>query len=168
MKSRILGLLVFVSLFGVTVPTVTHAQYAGGGPPVGLFGVFTPAPTTPAPAAPSGQVLGASAYNFAVNFGLGTQDEDVTQLQTILITDGYLKVAPPTGYFGSLTKAAVEAYQTANNILPASGYVGPLTRSLLNEGVTPTASQEQSSVLQNLYTELTNALKNLVALSSST
>jgi peptidoglycan hydrolase-like protein with peptidoglycan-binding domain len=168
MESRIFGLFVLVSLFGTVFPAVTYAQYGGGGPPIGSFGVFVPAPTTQAPSAPSGQVLGASAYNFSSDFGLGTQDEDVTQLQTILIADGYLKIITPTGYFGTLTKVAVEAYQAANNISPASGYVGPLTRASLNKGVTPTASQEQSSVLQNLYTELSNALKNLAALSSST
>jgi len=160
-------LFVLVALLGGAFPMLTYAQYGGGGPPVGLFGVFTPTPTQ-TPTAPAGQVLGASAYNFTTNFGLGTQNEDVTQLQTILIAGGYLKIATPTGFFGPLTKAAVEAYQAANNISPASGYIGPLTRMLLNQGVTPTAAQEQSSVLQNLYTELANALKSLATLSSST
>jgi peptidoglycan hydrolase-like protein with peptidoglycan-binding domain len=168
MKSRVLGLLVLVTLFGSVIPAVTFAQYGGGGPPVGLFGVFAPGPTSQTPTAPTGQVLGASVYNFTSNFGLGTQDEDVTQLQTILIADGYLKITAPTGYFGPVTKAAVEAYQAANNISPSSGYIGSLTRAILNQGVTPTAAQEQSSVLNNLYAELTTALKNLAALSSST
>jgi peptidoglycan hydrolase-like protein with peptidoglycan-binding domain len=169
MKSRIAGLFVLASVFAGAFPAVSYAQYGGGGgPPMGVFGVFAPSPTTETATAPAGQVLGASVYNFTSNFGLGTQDEDVTQLQTILITGGYLKITAPSGYYGPLTKAAVEAYQAANNISPASGYVGPLTRAVLNKGVTPTAAQEQSSVLQNLYAELAKALKNLAALSSST
>jgi Bacterial Ig domain/Putative peptidoglycan binding domain len=81
-----------------------------------------------------GQVLGASTYNFTKNFGIGTHDEDVTQLQLILIANGDLKIAAPTGYFGTLTRAAVKKYQAAHNITPVSGYVGPLTRALLNAG----------------------------------
>ena len=112
-------------------------------------------------------MLGASTYNFTANFGQGSSGADVTELQRFLTLAGVYS-GPITGYFGPLTKAIVQAYQGHNGIYPASGYVGPLTRSVLNKGVTPTTSQEQGSVLQNLYTELQQALKNLAALSSST
>ena len=171
MKSTILGVLAIASAFAMAAPTAAHAQYGGGGgPPVGIFGIsFGSQPATPAAstANPGGQVLGASAYNFAHNFGIGATGADVTALQQFLTQAG-VYAGPVTGYFGPLTKAAVEAYQTANNISPVSGYVGPLTRTLLNKGITPTASQEQSSILENLYAELTQALKHLAALSAST
>jgi hypothetical protein len=105
----------------------------GGGSGTGSGGGTTGGTT-------GGQVLGASVYNFAVNFGYGTKDEDVTQLQLILIADGYLKISSPTGYFGAMTRTAVKAYQSANNIYPVSGYVGPITRALLNEGIVPTTT----------------------------
>jgi hypothetical protein len=38
------------------------------------------------------------------------------------------------GYFGSITKAAVVAYQSSVGIVPDSGYVGPITRGQLNSG----------------------------------
>lgn len=86
-----------------------------------------------------GEVLGASAYNFAVDMTIGSTGQDVIELQTILIAEGYLKIAAPTGYFGPLTAAAVKLYQAAKGI-PATGYVGPLTRAALNEGSEPVSS----------------------------
>jgi peptidoglycan hydrolase-like protein with peptidoglycan-binding domain len=82
----------------------------------------------------SGQVLGESTFNFQTDFGQGsTLDPDVTELQKILIADGYLVIPAPTGYFGSLTQAAVKQYQAAHGI-QTTGYVGPLTRGALNAG----------------------------------
>lgn len=85
-----------------------------------------------------GEVLGASTstipvvyYSFLVDFGIGTENTDVTNLQTILIAKGYLSINAPTGYFGPLTQAAVREYQAAHGI-SATGFVGPLTRAQLN------------------------------------
>jgi hypothetical protein len=64
----------------------------------------------------------------------GVRSADVTCLQSIL------GVTPQTGYFGTITKAAVKAFQT-NHGLTADGVVGPLTRAALNyasgTGTTP-------------------------------
>jgi len=60
----------------------------------------------------------------------------VTCLQTIL------NVSPATGYFGTKTKAAVEAFQTTNS-LTADGVVGAMTRAALTvstPAVTPTGT----------------------------
>ena len=81
-----------------------------------------------------GKVLGASAYNFTKTLSTGSTGQDVTQLQLILIVDGYLNISTPTGYFGAATKAAVKKYQTANGITPVNGIVGPKTRAVLNLG----------------------------------
>jgi hypothetical protein len=59
---------------------------------------------------------------------VGSTGADVTELQTWLNSKGYLAVAP-TGYFGNLTKAAVAAFQTANEITPAAGYFGPISQA---------------------------------------
>lgn len=66
-----------------------------------------------------------ASYMFTRELTVGSTGADVTALQT------KLGVSPATGYFGPLTKAAVQAYQTANGI-PATGYVGPLTLAKLN------------------------------------
>jgi peptidoglycan hydrolase-like protein with peptidoglycan-binding domain len=70
-------------------------------------------------------VFGASLVNAqssspAVTLQLGNQNVAVSVLQKLLMKQGYLSVATPTGYFGALTKAAVIAFQKAQN-LPQTG-----------------------------------------------
>jgi chitodextrinase len=69
------------------------------------------------------------------NLVLGSRDKntggDVTELQVYLAQTNYLD-ADPTGYFGKLTKKAVQAFQSANNISPI-GNVGPVTRAKVKE-----------------------------------
>ncbi|HYE23220.1 MAG TPA: pectate lyase-like adhesive domain-containing protein [Candidatus Paceibacterota bacterium] len=92
-----------------------------------------------------GEVLGAATYNFAADLTIGATGQDVTELQTILIASGYLKIAAPTGYFGPLTQEAVKLYQAANGI-PATGYVGPLTRAALNASTMPTSTSDAATL----------------------
>jgi surface protein len=56
------------------------------------------------------------------------QGGDVKALQQLLIKLGYPIPAGSTGYFGNQTRSALVAYQLANDVHPASGYFGPLTR----------------------------------------
>ncbi len=62
---------------------------------------------------------------------LGSRDArtngQVTDLQAYLQENNYLS-SDPTGYFGSMTQRAVQAFQRRNNITP-NGLVGPLTRA---------------------------------------
>lgn len=65
--------------------------------------------------------------------------EDVRALQKLLNTHGYPvalsgevgSLGHETTYFGSATEAAVIKFQIGQNISPASGYVGTLTRAAL-------------------------------------
>ena len=82
-----------------------------------------------------GTPASSSSYNFAKNLTLGSKGADVTALQNVLISGGFLKISAPTAYFGPLTKTAVIAWQAANGISPTSGYVGPLSRAKLNAAV---------------------------------
>jgi len=66
----------------------------------------------------------------AASLKIGSRNSDVTTLQQALISKGYLKTTA-TGYFGSLTKSAVIAFQTANG-LKSDGVVGVKTLALLN------------------------------------
>lgn len=85
--------------------------------------------------------VGASAqgYAFNTNLTVGSRGADVTALQNALAAAGYF-TATPTGYFGSVTKSAVMAFQRANSISPVSGYFGPLTRAVMNSGTVTTPS----------------------------
>lgn len=81
--------------------------------------------------------LGATATvtsgSFTKDLTVGSKGAEVTALQTLLGVN-------PTGYFGSLTKAAVIKYQLAKGISPAAGYVGAKTRAILNGSVTTTTT----------------------------
>jgi peptidoglycan hydrolase-like protein with peptidoglycan-binding domain len=70
---------------------------------------------------------------------VGSTGADVTSLQSMLYSAGYLKVAP-TGYFGSLTQAALAAWQASVGISPASGYFGPITRAYIASMTTTSTS----------------------------
>ena len=74
----------------------------------------------------SGMVLGA----FVSDLRVGDRGLEVVELQTRLTLLGYYN-GPITGYFGNLTKAAVVRFQSAHG-LPSTGFVGPLTRQMLN------------------------------------
>lgn len=65
---------------------------------------------------------------FKRDLKVGSRGDDVRALQERLAAQGYLEVAP-TGYFGALTKAALQKYQKAKGISPAAGYFGPKTRA---------------------------------------
>lgn len=70
-------------------------------------------------------------FLFMSDLSLGMTSQDVRELQTRLAAEGYF-MATPTGYFGPITLAAVQAYQSAHGI-SATGYVGPMTRAMLNQ-----------------------------------
>lgn len=68
----------------------------------------------------------------------GASGTDVTNLQQFLITVGFLEAENATGFFGSLTQAAVQEWQAANGIVSGGtpqetgfGVVGPRTRVAL-------------------------------------
>ena len=87
--------------------------------------------------------LGAKRYSLscAVTRYLAPRSSgtSVSCLQGLLIAKGYLTIASPTGYFGSVTEAALQAFQASQGVVssgnPAStgyGAVGSRTRALIN------------------------------------
>ncbi len=73
-------------------------------------------------------------YVFTSNMTVGSKGVAVTALQQVLVNQGYLVMPTgvPMGYFGALTRAAVIKFQLAKGIAPAVGYVGSITRGVLN------------------------------------
>ena len=105
--------------------------------PAGLVCMPTATPV-PAQGLVDTSVSNSSSYTFNnyLYIGMnkiGQSDPDVVALQNRLAKDGLFSGAS-TGYFGPLTKAAVEAYQTYHSLSPL-GVVGPATRNLLNQGI---------------------------------
>ncbi len=77
----------------------------------------------------------AAGDTFTKTLKKNSRGAEVTALQTLLASKGFLTVSP-TGYFGNLTVAAVKAYQASKNLAQV-GQVGPATRAALNaEGTT--------------------------------
>lgn len=69
-------------------------------------------------------------YKFIKNLRKGLTMEDIKELQSRLSIEGDYD-GPVTGFFGVMTYDAVVKYQSRNG-LPRTGYVGPLTRGILN------------------------------------
>ena len=75
----------------------------------------------------------STSVSLIQNLFLGSRGSQVILLQTMLVRDGYLSVSP-TGYFGPLTFQAVRNFQRDHGVI-ATGYVGPITRNILNQTV---------------------------------
>ena len=75
--------------------------------------------------------VSAKTFDSNLYFGI-TNNSDVQMLQEFL-TDQGVYSGPITGNFFSLTLAAVKKYQSQNNITPAAGFFGPITRVRAND-----------------------------------
>lgn len=73
----------------------------------------------------------ASFAAFTRDLRFGSRGADVSELQQFLKGEKIYS-GPIIGYFGLLTKKAVQDFQKRENITPRSGFVGPLTRARLN------------------------------------
>jgi hypothetical protein len=74
-----------------------------------------------------------STFKFYSDMRIGMNNADVSQLQARLRAEGFFTYPTNTGYFGAITLASVRAYQSAHpEIGFVTGFVGPLTRAVLN------------------------------------
>lgn len=86
-----------------------------------------------------------ASMTFTRDLTIGSSGADVTALQNWLITRGHSIPAGATGYFGAQTRTALAAYQSANGIVPAAGYFGPVTRAkVVATGGTTTPKPDDS------------------------
>lgn len=118
--------------------------------------------TVVAPVAASAQ--SASGYAFNTNLTIGSRGADVIALQSFLESKGLLTMPAGVakGYFGTLTKSAVRAYQLARAITPAAGYFGPITRAqVMGEvstgGTTTTTTTSAGCPAGALFNSMTGA-----------
>ncbi len=72
---------------------------------------------------------GSAACTFTRALTTGAEGADVTCLQNYLIKGGFAISAGATGYFGGQTASAVAAWQSANGVMPAAGYFGPVSQA---------------------------------------
>ncbi|TSC90807.1 MAG: hypothetical protein G01um10142_241 [Parcubacteria group bacterium Gr01-1014_2] len=79
------------------------------------------------------KISSISQFSLDRNLSVGSQGEDVRQLQDFLIKEEVYPEARITGYFGPLTKNAVIRFQQKYAISPQIGYVGLKTRTKIQE-----------------------------------
>ena len=84
------------------------------------------------------------AFNFTRNLTVGSTGEDVRALQQFLNARGFAVATVGAGSpgnettrFGPRTQAALARFQVANNISPARGFFGPITRARVIALITP-------------------------------
>ena len=113
-------------------PTFSTAIARGAVIPALISGLLTSIPDT-APSTPASLPAG--------DLALGSNGVAVVQLQQFLITKAIgtaaknLSFAGATGYFGSMTQAALIEYQSAVGVSPTNGYYGPSTQAKVQAGV---------------------------------
>ncbi len=75
-----------------------------------------------------------TACNFTRSLTMESEGADVVCLQDYLTSTGHFTFSGgSTGYFGSVTRTAVAAWQAANGVSPAVGYFGPVSQAKYSE-----------------------------------
>lgn len=102
-----------------------------------------------------------AAFSRDLYYGI-LNDSDVTNLQNFLKDQGVYN-GPITGNFLALTQDGVKNFQKQENINPAAGYFGPLTRARANNllGEKPMSRDEQVAELIKKITEFQDRLREL-------
>ncbi len=133
MKTRIVKLAVLLALFGAVSVGIFHIAATANAQ------VYTVTSTSSS---------SAGCLSFTDNMGIGSSGGQVAALQNFLNGNGSMSY-PSTGYFGSITYAAVMKFQAAYGI-PNTGFVGPLTRAEIStlscDSVPPTGGVSISNV----------------------
>ena len=108
--------------------------------------------------------LAVSAASFERDLYFGLRDNpEVTQLQEFLRDQGIYS-GPVTGGFFSLTKDAVRKFQERENIAPAAGFFGPITRAranVLQQDIKPVTKEELRASITAQIAELQKQLQEL-------
>ena len=78
----------------------------------------------------------------------GSRGENVRKLQANLVELGYVH-APPTGFYGDLTKAGILAFQLAHNVIntksqAGAGVYGPRTQAAMTKALKELAAQREA------------------------
>ena len=106
--------------------------------------IFIDAATSSLPTKIATSTNSNSVFKFPRTLKLGMNGSDVQQLQIFLNTHDF-PIAPSgagssgheTTHFGPATKLALDKFQAANKITPASGLLGPLTRTAIQNYLPP-------------------------------
>lgn len=85
----------------------------------------------------SGVASAGGCVSIAQPLTMGSTGADVTALQNFLIGAGESIPAGATGYFGTQTQGALASWQAKNGVAPAVGYYGPITKAAIDAACVP-------------------------------
>src|ERR1700722_2917653 len=106
--------------------------------------------------------IAADTFTANLSFGM-TGNADVTLLQQFLTEHSFYS-GPITGNFFALTQQGVERFQAANNIAPASGYFGPLSRAKANAIIAATEPESGATNGNGVTSQINELLQEVHAL----
>ena len=167
-----------------TVIPGTSSSAALSGTPTGSVGAATPSTTKTISPAASGAGT-PSGVTITKVLKLGSENSEVRQLQELLAKDtGIYPEGKVTGYFGALTRKAVQNFQKKYGIVSSGnekttgyGLVGPKTLAKIKEvfgtagqsiSIDTTASKaQQIQQIQTLINQLLEQIKVLQAKKAS-
>ena len=129
-SSQVSAIISLLQSFGADAATIANVQASLTGS---------------APVSTGSSTGTGSSYAFTRNLTVGSTGDDVKALQQILINGGFLKISAATNYFGSMTQSALAAWQKANNISPAAGYFGAISRQAMSGSVVVTSPVQTGS-----------------------
>ena len=125
-QSQIDAIVAMLQSFNVDQNTINNVKAALTGQPVS--------------SGSSSQTTPSTACEFNRNLTVGSKGDDVKCLQKYLNESGFKVAESGVGspgnestYFGPATRVALIKWQKANNISPASGFFGPLSRAKYTE-----------------------------------
>lgn len=95
-----------------------------------------------------------SLASIDINLKYGSRGAEVVELQEFLIEKGFLS-GQASGNFFSLTRKAVVAYQSSIG-LPATGFVGPMTRAKINDDLLSSNASSVSAETTETGTTITH------------
>ena len=98
-----------------------------------IFGFFIALALVFSPALASAQSLSPTDVSALQGTTFGTKNSSVQALQAFLVSQGFMQAKHQTGYFGSITSAALKKYQASVG-LPATGLVSNTTLNHLQGG----------------------------------
>lgn len=142
---------------GISAPSVGGG--GGGGGSVPVLAPIIPQILAPVVAQLSETTVKVVSSIFSADLDIGAKGDDVSQLQAYLAKDKSIyPEGKVTGYFGSLTRAAVRRFQAKHGISQV-GRVGPLTRQKLDEifgkGVSiPLSVPSSDGLIQSLFGQI--------------
>jgi hypothetical protein len=138
-SAQVTAVVSLLQSFNVATDTISHVQQVLNGQPgpdrpderEGYPSMNTGSSTPGMPGKmPPGQLGKLACIALNRNLGMGSQGDDVKNLQQFLMSDSSSGFAgTPTGFFGPITAQAVMRFQMSHGIASSStGAIGPMTR----------------------------------------